>query len=200
MAEALHLCALAFSATGTCCLVVDRRKARALEVIASVLMLLAMLDVVRGRPLLAPVAWAALLISAAMILAAVRGTQVRAAARASAGAQGWGAAGHAVPLAALPRAAMTSHSALGMVVMAVLVLTMSAHDGSSDAIPVPRMSGMHGHSGVSVVVVLFLFVVGYAVLSLIVAIRGHTRRDRIQYAVMGCSTAAMALSVLVQQA
>ncbi|VXB40364.1 conserved membrane hypothetical protein [Microbacterium sp. 8M] len=192
MPEALHLCALAFSAAGTCCLVVDRRRARVPEVVASLLMLLAMLDLARATPLLVPVAWAAVLIATAMILAAIRSTQVRAATR---GSTGTGRS--AARPAALSPTGMASHTALGMVVMSVLVLAMSAHGGSSRAMAAAGMSGMHGSSGAGVL--LILFVVGYALASVVAAIRGHTRRDRIQYAAMGCSTAVMALGVLLQR-
>ena len=90
---------------------------------------------------------------------------------------------------------MTSHTALGMVVMSVLVLLMSAHGGSSGAMAAAGMSGMHGSSGAGML--LILFVVGYALVSVVAAIRGHSRRARIQYAAMGCSTVIMALGVLL---
>ncbi|WP_396645033.1 hypothetical protein [Microbacterium sp.] len=106
MSEALHLWAVAPAAIGTCCLAADRARVRPPEVVASVLMLLAMLDTALSG-LLAPVYWAALLILAALVLAMVRRPRRRRAPR--------------VPVA------MTLHTALGLVVMAALSLVMTAH-------------------------------------------------------------------------
>ena len=110
MSETLHLWAVAPAAIGTCCLAADRARVRPPEVMASVLMLLAMLDAGLWG-LIAPVYWTALLLSAALGLAFLRRPRQRRAPR--------------VPLA------MTLHTALGLVAMAALQLAMGTHSPSS---------------------------------------------------------------------
>ena len=106
MSEILHVWAVAPAAVGACCLAADRARVRPPEVVASVLMLLAMLDAaVFG--VVAPVGWTALLVAAALGLAIWRRPRQRRAPR--------------VP------ALMTLHTTLGMVVMAALQLGMGGH-------------------------------------------------------------------------
>ncbi|KHK99434.1 hypothetical protein LK09_01890 [Microbacterium mangrovi] len=180
MGEILHLWALAPAAVGTCCMAADRRRARVPELVASAVMLLAMLDLVREEPLVVPIVWAALLLVSAMALAAVRGVQRR---RADASPTVAGSVG------------MTVHSTIGMVVMAALVAMMGHHTASGTA-PVTGMAGMHaGGGGLPALVALAVGV--YAVASVVAALRAHTRLDRGQFVAMGASTALMALAVLV---
>lgn len=106
MSEILHAWAVAPAAVGACCLAADRARVRPPEVVASALMLLAMLDAaVFG--VIAPVYWTALLLGAALALAVWRRPRQRRARR--------------VPTL------MTVHTALGMVVMAGLQVAMSGH-------------------------------------------------------------------------
>ena len=175
MPELLHGWALATAAIGTCCLAADRRRARAPELAASVLMLLAMLDASRPAPLLAPVIWAAMLLIAAMALAAVRRSRSDAADRImrSRGAR-----------------AMHLHTTLGLVLMAALLLGMP-HSG---------VDGGHAHGGVSAGALLAGLAVvsgGYALVSAIAAAGTRPWRDRAQFGAMGLSILLMSSASIV---
>lgn len=106
MSEILHAWAVAPAAVGACCLAADRARVRPPEVVASVLMLLAMMDAAVSG-IVAPVYWTVLLLIAALALAVWRRPRQRRAPR--------------VP------ALMTVHTTLGMVVMAGLQLGMGGH-------------------------------------------------------------------------
>ncbi|MDQ1084777.1 MULTISPECIES: hypothetical protein [Microbacterium] len=136
MSEILHAWAVAPAAVGACCLAADRARVRPPEVAASVLMLVAMLDAaVFG--VVAPVAWTALLVAAALGLAVWRRPRQRRAPN--------------VP------ALMTLHTTLGMVVMAALQIGMGAHGGSPGhshgvALAPFLLAIAVGYAGLSVVV------------------------------------------------
>lgn len=170
MTEILHAWALAPAAIGTCCLAADRRRVRAPELAASVLMLIAMLDAAVGR-LVAPVLWGALLIAAAMGLAGLR--SVRRADR---------------PRPAIGRA-MTVHTTVGLIVMAALLLTMAAGPASSP-------THAHGMSAGALSIIVLLGVAAYCAASVIAAVRAHSRLDRAQFVAMGLSTAVMGLGLI----
>ncbi|WZH35423.1 MAG: hypothetical protein PIR02_11610 [Microbacterium enclense] len=106
MSEILHAWAVAPAAVGACCLAADRARVRPPEVVASVLMVLAMLDAA-AFGVVPPVYWAALLLTAALGLAVWRRPRQRRISR--------------VPVT------MTLHTTLGMVVMAGLQVAMGAH-------------------------------------------------------------------------
>ena len=109
MSEILHVWAVAPAAVGACCLAADRARVRPPEVVASVVMLLAMVDAaVFG--VIAPVYWTAMLLVTALALAVWRRPRQRRTAR--------------VP------ALMTLHTTLGLVVMAALQLGMGGHTAS----------------------------------------------------------------------
>jgi hypothetical protein len=165
--DILHIWALAPAAIGTCCLAADRRRVRAPELAASVLMLLAMLDAAFGR-LVAPVFWAALLLAGAMGLA-VAGRRRGPRSRVDAG--------------------MTLHTAIGMLAMGALLLAMGHGDAAGSA-------HAHGVSSATLVIVLTGGSAIYAVTSAIATLRAHGRLDRVQYAAMGASTLVMALALL----
>ncbi|WP_022878781.1 hypothetical protein [Microbacterium sp. B19] len=110
MSETLHLWAVAPAAIGTCCLAADRARVRPPEVVASVLMLLAMLDAGLFG-VVPPVYWAAVLLAAAVGLAFWRRPRQR----------------HAPRVPPL----MTAHTATGMALMAGLQMAMSAHGGGA---------------------------------------------------------------------
>jgi hypothetical protein len=110
MSETLHMWAVAPAAIGTCCLAADRARVRPPEIVASVVMLVAMLDAgLLG--LVAPVYWAAVLLIAALALAAWRRPRQRRTPR--------------VPTT------MTLHTALGLVMMAALQVAMGTHPPTS---------------------------------------------------------------------
>ncbi len=106
MSEILHAWAVAPAAVGACCLAADRARVRPPEVVASVLMLLAMLDAA-AFGVIAPVYWTALLLVAAVALAVWRRPRQR----------------------RMPRTPtlMTLHTTVGMVVMGALHLGMGGH-------------------------------------------------------------------------
>lgn len=182
MTEMLHSWALAPTAVGTCCLVVDRRRARAPELAASVLMLLAMLDSSQQTPLIAPVSWAALLLIAAMALAALRRVRSapddRAIRSDSSRAMSSGSS-RAMPL----------HTTLGLILMAVLLLGM------------PRSGGGHGHvHGLSPGILIAGLAVAcavYVVASAVAAVSAKDWRDRAQFAAMGASALLMSIGAFV---
>lgn len=179
MSELLHAWALAPAALGTCCLAADRRRVRAPELAASVLMLLAMLDIAVGR-LLAPVYWAALLLAAAMLLAAARRRGRRHADAAPAAATG-----------------MTLHTTLGLVVMAALVLGMGAStSGSGGTTTLDHHHGSALGAGAPAGLVL-LAAAAYAAASGVAALRTHGILPRLQYALMGAATGAMGMAALI---
>lgn len=173
MNELLHAWALAPAALGTCCLAADRRRVRAPELAASVLMLLAMLDATRAQPAVPAVVWAAILLVAAMAVAAVR--RRRGAMRMDAGA--------------MPSTGMTLHTTLGLVVMAVLVAMMTPHSGGV---------AHHGPSLGAFIVGAGIAAAAYAAASVVAAARAPRGRplDRMQYAAMGISALFMALPLI----
>lgn len=183
MGEILHLGALAPAAIGACCIAADRRRARAPELAASVLMLVAMLDVVLGG-VMAPIVWAALLIVAAMGLAALRGRAVRS------------RAGRAPRAAVVPSTVMTVHATVGLVVMAALVLAMIP-----DASAALSITGHHG-SGAPFGLVAAASALLFGLVSVIAtrAPHGGAARasvlERWQLVGMGASTAAMGVALL----
>lgn len=164
MSEILHLWAVAPAAIGTCCLAADRARVRPPEVVASVLMLLAMLDAGLWG-LVAPVYWTALLLVAAVSLAFWRRPRQR----------------RAVPVPAV----MTLHTALGLVAMATLSLTMGAHWSPSG----------HAH-GVALAPVLAGGALGYVAASVAVMRRMPARLDRAQITAMAASVVLMAIAGL----
>lgn len=109
MSEILHLWAVAPAAIGTCCLAADRARVRPPEVVASVLMLIAMLDAGLFG-LVAPIWWTAVLLGAALSLAIWRSPRRR--------------------RSPIPPA-MTVHTALGLIAMAALPLAMTTHGSES---------------------------------------------------------------------
>ncbi|MFT4212993.1 MAG: hypothetical protein QM626_14100 [Microbacterium sp.] len=174
MAEILHVWALAPAAIGTCCLAADGRRARARvpELVASALMLLAMVDAA-GPGWVAPVYSAALLLLAAMALAALRGAR-RGRHRRRTRAE----------------LAMTVHAAVGLVVMAALMLGMGHASGVSGA-------HVHGPSAATVTVLFLAGGAAYALWSTWEAVRAHSALGRLQFGAMGATTLAMALAGVI---
>lgn len=193
MGEALHLWALAPATVGACCVAADRGRARVPELAAAALMLLAMADAASGTGLIAPVYWAVLLVVGAMALAALRG------ARRGAGSRGARSSGAAVVRARAgvrmphPSRAMTLMTALGLIVMAVLMVAMTGPVGAA-ASP----AAAHAHGGASVAgatgALALAGAIAYAGVSVVAAVRTGIRLDRVQYASMAAATGLMALA------
>jgi hypothetical protein len=151
-----------------------------MEIAVAVLMFIAMVDVLRPAPALAPVLWAALLLVGALALAA--GTRRRASAEAPVVAS-------SVRVGALHG---SIHGALGCIVMAALVLVMIAPTGLSAT--TTHHAAIAGSASV-VTVVIGAGVLAYGAYS-VVALRHGALRERIQYAAMGASTLGMAAALL----
>jgi len=185
MGEVLHLWALAPATVGACCVAADRGRARVPEFAAAALMLIAMADIGTGAGLIAPVLWALLLVVGAMALAALRGARRR-------------------PVAAErmphPSRAMTVMTALGLVVMAVLMIAMGVHPSSAAL----GLGGGHDHSAFGawrgggelgpVAALTMAVAAAYVAVSAVAAVRSSLRLDRVQYASMATATAMMALA------
>ena len=173
--ETLHVWALVFTAIGVGCVAADRRGVRVPELAASVLMLLAMADVVFGR-MLVSLGWVVILVAGAMILAMARRlprSRTRDAAQSR----------------------MTVHTALGMIAMAILLLTMG-HAGT----PAPTHThgaSTHGASDGGVIIVLLCAAVASASAAAASALRAQGWLPRTQYAAMAASTLAMCLAAIV---
>lgn len=176
MPELLHAWALAPAAVGTCALAADHRRVRAPELLASLLMLVAMLDGALAG-LVAPVFWAALLLAGAMGLAAFRRRRSPAAARAL--------SSRLVP----PGPAMTVHTGIGMVTMAGLLVAMGRADATA-------MGHTHGLTSATLVVALVGATTAYAIGSALAAARARGWHDRTQYAAMGASTLVMGVGLI----
>lgn len=168
--ELLHALALGPAAIGTCCLAADRRRVRAPELAASVLMLLSMLDATFAQ-LLAPVFWAAFLLIGAMVLAAIRRQRGNTERSIRSGT------------------GMTVHTAIGMVAMAVLLLAM----GHTEVTLAPHA---HGLDSASLVAALLTGTLGYVAASLVAAVREREWRERTQHLTMATSTLIMGLALI----
>jgi hypothetical protein len=197
--EILHLGALAPAAIGACCIAADRRRARAPELAASVLMLVAMLDVVVWG-VIAPVVWAAALVVAAIGLAALRGRAARRRSTARvpvpAARVPVPAARVPVPAARVPSSVMTVHATLGLVVMAALVLAMIPD--ASTASP----AATHHSAGAPFEFVAAASALLFGIVSVVATRARHgdgartSVLERGQLIAMGVSTAAMGIALL----
>ena len=187
----LHLVSLAPAAVGLCCLAADRRRARALELSAAVIMMAAMADTAIGQ-VVSPVWWCAVLLLTAIVLGAVRGR-----ARGSVGMPMAAAPGRAVTAVAgagggFGGAAMAAHAASGLVVMAALLLAMTGTGGAG-----APAGHHHGTGVVGLGVVAAVLAAAYVAGSIAVAMRSPSRLDRAQYGAMAASVALMALEPLL---
>jgi hypothetical protein len=164
--DLLHAGALAPALVSVCCVAADRRRARAREVGASVLMLTAMVDASLTQ-FVAPILWAGLLIVAGMGMAATHRRR---------------------PVTAAPRGvhpATIVHTELGMVLMAVLLVTMSSTHAST-------AHSHHGLSAAGLNMVVAGAGLGYAAWSAHAARRAAGRLASAQFAAMGLSVLVMA--------
>lgn len=183
----LHLLSLVPAAFGLCCLAADRRRARALEFVAAVIMMAAMADTAFGR-LVPPVWWSAVLLATALILAVLRG---RARSPRAMPLPGGGAQGPGSLTGSAAAAMMGVHTGSGLIVMATLLLAMVGNGAA--------VAGGHHHgssiAGLPAVGVTLTF--AYVIGSVVVAIRARSGLDRAQYVAMASSAAVMALAVVV---
>lgn len=168
--DVLHAGALAPAIASACCVAADRRRTRAREVSASALMLLAMVDA-SLTGFVAPVFWAALLLAAGMAMAASHRRR---------------------PVTAGPgrtHPVMGIHTALGMVLMAMLLVTMSStHTASTHA--------HHGVSAAGLNALVAAAALVYAGWSAYAARRAAERLTSAQFATMGLSVLVMTVAAV----
>ncbi len=143
MTELLHAGSLVATGVGACCVALDGPRPRVRELALSVVMVLAMLDVVLGVGAVPVIAWSALTLVLAMALAVRRRRS--------------------------PEGALVSRmrvvSGIGAVLMAALMLVMAAGTSSS--------TGHHGMSSAVVSAVLVAASVCYAAACGFLMPRGH---------------------------
>lgn len=161
MLELLHAGSLAATAAGACCVAVERRGPRIRSFLLAAVMTLAMLDVVVGTRALPVVAWSALTVVLAMVLAVRR----RAAAE------------------AIDVSRMRVLSALGAVLMAVLMLSMSMRSFEA---------GHHGVDSGTIVGALIVASIGHGVWTALSLRTTHDLLARLQLVSMSAAVLLLA--------
>ncbi|MCS6561395.1 MULTISPECIES: hypothetical protein [Curtobacterium] len=183
MTDLLGLAAIVPASAGACCTVGAWRPGRAVDVVAAVAMVAAMVDGAFGPRVLPGVLWFLVLAFLAVVVAGVHRLQSTSAWRRGS-AQPPGAASAHGRYGRL-------HAALGLLVMGAMGVGM-AHDAGA--------AGMHQHLGVVAVtwqVVLSGLTLGYLVLTVHVLRDGVRRRSR---ALPLVETLAMGVAVAVMSA
>lgn len=183
--DVLGLAAIVPASAGACCTVGAWRPGRAVDVVAAVVMVAAMVDGVFGPRMLPGVAWFIVLALLAMALAAVQRFQRGTDGRADPARSGRDGSAHA----RLGRL----HAALGLLVMGAT--GVGATGGGMTAMP-----GMAAHASVVVgtwQVVLGGLVAGYLVLTVVLVRDGVRHRSRVLPVV---ETLAMGIAVGVMSA
>ncbi|MFK4481782.1 hypothetical protein [Curtobacterium sp. AB7] len=205
MTDLLGLAAIVPASAGACCTVGAWRPGRAVDVVAAVVMVAAMVDGAFGPRVLPGVLWFVVLALLAVVVAAVHRVQSASGASGASGATG--ASGPDGRHGSSPAVRVTSahgrfgrlHVALGLLVMGALGVGM-AHD--------PGMTGMagvgvHGHGGAVAVtwqVVLGGLTTGYLLLTAHMVRDGIRRRARalpvVETLAMGIAVAVMAAAMV----
>ncbi|MEU1973441.1 hypothetical protein ABZ477_17435 [Microbacterium sp. NPDC019599] len=169
----MHELAIALAVIGILCLAAHRRRARLLELSASLVMVPAMLDSGATAPVLPPILWTGILIATAGALGVAHRAR-----------RGPAHADHE-PVA-VPHSPV--YTALGLVVMAALVAGVPHLEGTA--------SGHHGHGGGSLVALLVLVPTAYLIGSIAGALRMRHPLDRVHLAAMGVSAGLMGIAAL----
>ncbi|MEV8214070.1 hypothetical protein [Leifsonia sp. NPDC077715] len=184
MVEALHLGSMLPATLGACCLAGGRDRRSATAWLGMLAMLAAMTDtMVLPAPLLPAVAWAALLVALAIATAA----RTRQRAGDAAGARD-------------AHRTMGVHRSLQGLLMAGLLLVMSAHPRAGHATTEATLSAHVGHTAGAawLPLVLGAAALAFSVYSAWLVARPRTRRlDRAEAALGGLAVAAMAVAALV---
>ncbi|MFG6446177.1 hypothetical protein ACFXP7_12765 [Microbacterium sp. P06] len=165
VADLLHAGALGATGLGTCCVALDRPRPRLRELSLSIVMFLAMLDVITGAHLVPVVGWSAVTTALAMALGARRRRS-------------------AEPPAV---SGMRVHAAIGAILMAGLMLAMSGG-------LVVDTGSHHGASAVSLVLLLVAATGVYAAWSATRLRHAHLL-ERVQYVSMAVSLLLLAGAV-----
>ncbi|WP_029150927.1 hypothetical protein [Microbacterium indicum] len=168
MGAALHLAALLPASVGVCCLAAaPGARARAAEVIASIVMVAAMTDVALGGGVVPAVLWAIALVICSLALAV--GARLARRERGAAACGTW------------------IHTAVGGLVSAPLILVMGTATTTT--------TGHHHGLGAAGLLIPALGYITWSVL--LALRRGSRLRLRLLHATMGLSTAMMAAAMLV---
>lgn len=154
MLEAIHIGSVVTATVGACCAVGDARDRSAVVWFPELVMVAAMLDVITGVGLVAPMVWAALLVGMALWMAIdirmLRNAVTTARHR------------HTDSL----RGGMTVLRGASLVVMALLMLVMSAHSGMASTTSGLTNSGHAAHAGGTAVLQQFVVLCVAGVLGL----------------------------------
>ncbi|ROS77825.1 hypothetical protein EDF24_0587 [Curtobacterium sp. PhB130] len=213
MTDVLGLAAILPASAGACCTVGAWRPGRAVDVVAALVMVAAMVDGVFGPRVLPGVVWFLVLALLAVALAATSrfqrvGPGALVAAGAAGGAGGAGAAGAAGAAAGRPGSGPAGrptgahgrlHGALGLLVMGALGIGMTHGSGASDT---AGMAGMHHTGTVDVVWQLVVggLTLGYLLLTAHLVRDGLRRRTRVlpvlEALTMGIAVAVMAAAMV----
>jgi len=177
MTELLHAAAIVPATVGACCTIGARRSRRALAAASAALMALAMVDMAFGFALIPALAWSAILLALALGSAiALRFTGARRDSHAP---------------------SMALHGAIGLMVMAALIVPMSAGGGITAA-----QSGGHSHGGDLLMPLVLAAVTGYSAYTAWVVARvlrqnpGTSALPVTEALCMGLSAVVMAVALL----
>ncbi len=190
MTDLLGLAAIVPASAGACCTVGAWRPGRAVDVVAAVVMVAAMVDGAFGPRVLPGVLWFVVLALLAVVVAAVHRVQ------SASGASGRPGSAPSVRVASAHGRFGRLHAALGLLVMGALGVGMAHDSGMTGMTGV----GVHGHGGAVAVtwqVVLGGLTVGYLLLT------AHMVRDGIRHrtrALPVVETLAMGIAVAVMAA
>lgn len=168
MVEILHVGALGASAVGVCCVALDGPRPRVREALLGLVMAAAMLDsVLSGADggVLPAAAWGAITVALSLALA-VRRRRSPEPARVT---------------------VMRAHAAVGGILMAALMLAMSARPAQVEA--------HHGAAPIALGAILLAAVAGYAV-SAGLRLRSAHVLERVQYATMALSLVALGVALV----
>lgn len=202
MTDLLGLAAIVPASAGACCTVGAWRPGRAVDVVAAVVMVAAMVDGAFAPRVLPGVLWFVVLALLAVVVAVVHRVQSASGASGAPGSSGSDGRPGSAPVARVASAHGRFgrlHAALGLLVMGALGVGM-AHD--------PGMTGMtgvglHGHGGAVAVtwqVVLGGLTTGYLLLTAHMVRDGLRRRARalpvVETLAMGIAVAVMSAAML----
>ncbi|WP_396289767.1 hypothetical protein [Curtobacterium sp. KT1] len=193
MTDLLGLAAIVPASAGACCTVGAWRPGRAVDVVAAVVMVAAMVDGAFAPRVLPGVLWFVVLALLAVVVAMVHRVQ------SASGADGRPGSAPVVRVASAHGRFGRLHAALGLLVMGALGVGM-AHDPGMTGM---TGAGMHGHGGAVAVtwqVVLGGLTTGYLLLTAHMVRDGLRRRARalpvVETLAMGIAVAVMAAAML----
>lgn len=183
MVEALHLGALLPAAVGVSCTAGGRRGAG--DLLAAIVMLVAMVDVATGAALLTPLTWSAVLVVVAM-LSALRLRIAR---------QPASEAGERTPRR---HTGMVLHTSTGLLVMAAMLVAMAGH-GAHAALGISSQGQHHaGMSGGVFGLILVAAVAAYLAFTsrlAVITVREHRTLATVELVSMALSVATMGVAV-----